>query len=81
MPLAGDAPVRGFRSTVQNFGMRLRSDLACRRGIAADHEMRQDTNKLRDYLRGEEHDSTVFPKWDANSQIMPVSTLPWQTTW
>lgn len=53
----------------------------CRRGIAADHEMRQDTNKLRDYLRGEEHDSTVFPKWDANSQIMPVSTLPWQTTW
>lgn len=43
------------------------------RGVAADDEIRHDTGKLRDYLRGEQEGwTTVYPKWDANGEVMPV---------
>lgn len=43
------------------------------RGVAADDEIRHDTGKLRDYLRGEQEGwTTAYPKWDANGEVMPV---------
>ena len=41
--------------------------------MAPDDTIRTDTGKLRDFLRGgQEGWTTAYPKWDANSEIMPV---------
>jgi hypothetical protein len=41
--------------------------------VAPEDPIRNDTAKLRDFLRGgQEGWTTAFPKWDANSDIMPV---------
>jgi hypothetical protein len=43
------------------------------RGVAPEDAIRTDTGKLRDFLRGgQEGWTTAYPKWDANSEIMPV---------
>mmetsp|Transcript_20291 Transcript_20291/g.61131 ORF Transcript_20291/g.61131 Transcript_20291/m.61131 type:complete len:543 (+) Transcript_20291:2432-4060(+) len=42
------------------------------RGVAADSELRRDRGQLQQYLRGEEHNETVYPKWDANGEVLAV---------
>lgn len=42
------------------------------RGIPSDDAMRHDGARLREYLRGSDHNSTILPKWDANGDVLVV---------